>query len=130
MIAIDTCILVRLLTRDDPEQARVAESLMRSQPLFLPKTVLLELAWVLAYTYRFDRTSIHGAFTRLLGLDNLRVEDPEDVALAVGWYGQGLDFADALHLASAGEAREFATFDRRLAARAEGIVGAIPVRGV
>jgi predicted nucleic acid-binding protein len=38
--------------------------------------------------------------------------------LAISWYGLGIDFADALHLASSGEAKEFATFDKSLTQKA------------
>jgi predicted nucleic acid-binding protein len=43
------------------------------------------------------------------------------VAKALNWFEQGLDFADALHLASAGNAKQFATFDRKLARQARGV---------
>jgi predicted nucleic-acid-binding protein len=128
MIALDTNVLVRLLTRDDEVQAQTAERVMRSDSLFLSRTVLLELVWVLSFTYRFDRQAIHGAVTRLLGLESLRVEDPETAYLALQWFGEGLDFADALHVASSRGADEFATFDRALATGAAGRNGAIPVR--
>jgi len=41
------------------------------------------------------------------------------VAKALDWFKQGLDLADALHLASAGDAKQFATFDVKLARRAK-----------
>ncbi len=41
------------------------------------------------------------------------------VAKALDWSSQGLDFADALHLASAGNAKRFATFNRKLAQQAK-----------
>jgi predicted nucleic acid-binding protein len=52
---------------------------------------------------------------RLLGLQSLTVEGESAVLRALGWYRQGLDFADALHLASSSAAERFVTFDRRLA---------------
>lgn len=128
MIALDTNVLVRLITRDDPEQAETAAEIVRSNALWLPKTVVLELVWVLAYTYRLDRPRIILALSRLLGLVNLRVEDARQVAQAVHWYEQGMDFADALHLASSGNAAELVTFDRKLSSRAEEIGGHPPVR--
>jgi predicted nucleic-acid-binding protein len=128
MIALDTNILVRLITRDDPEQAEAAAKVIRGGAPWLPKTVILELVWVLSYTYEFDRPDIVLALSRLLGLADLRVEDAAAVALAVRWYGQGMDFADALHLASSQAAAELVTFDRQLSSRARKIQGAIPVR--
>lgn len=128
MIALDTNVLVRLITRDDPEQAETAAEIMRSDTLWLPKTVILELVWVLAYTYQLDRPGITLALSRLMGLPHLRVEDAPGVAHAVRWYEQGMDFADAMHLASSGNAVELVTFDRKLASRAERIQGLPPVR--
>ena len=46
MIAFDTCILVRFLADDDEAQADLAESLMRENTIFLPRSVLLETEWV------------------------------------------------------------------------------------
>jgi len=48
----------------------------------------------------------------LLGLSELRVEMAEAVAVALDWFEQGMDFADALHLATARDCTGFATFDR------------------
>jgi len=128
MIALDTNVLVRLITRDDPQQAQAAAEVMRADALWLSKTVLLELVWVLGYTYGFDRPNITLALTTLLGLEHLRVEDAAAVAVAVRCYGQGMDFADALHLASSEDAAEFVTFDRKLSSRAQEIQGTTPVR--
>ncbi len=128
MIALDTNVLVRLITRDDPLQAQAAAEVMRADALWLPKTVLLELVWVLGYTYGFDRLNITLAITKLLGLAHLRAEDAARVALAVRGYQQGMDFADALHLASSEEAAEFVTFDRKLSSRAPELPGMPAVR--
>jgi predicted nucleic-acid-binding protein len=46
MIALDSSVFVRVLTRDDPAQADLAVDLMKSGDLFICKTVLLELEWV------------------------------------------------------------------------------------
>lgn len=42
MIAIDTNILVRIVTNDDPKQAQRAVDLLQQQVVFIAKTVLLE----------------------------------------------------------------------------------------
>ncbi len=128
MIALDTNVLVRVITRDDPKQAEVAAAMMRGGDLWLPKTVLLELVWVLAYTYQLERPRIVLALSKLLGLPHLRVEDALGVARAVRWYEQGMDFADALHLASSPGAAELVTFDRKLAAGAHTAHAVPPVR--
>jgi predicted nucleic-acid-binding protein len=48
MIVLDTNILARLVTNDDPVQARQSASLIDTgNALFVPLTVFLELEWVL-----------------------------------------------------------------------------------
>jgi predicted nucleic acid-binding protein len=42
------------------------------------------------------------------------MEDPQTMIVAISWYGDGLDLADALHLASSREAEKIATFDKSL----------------
>ena len=49
------------------------------------------------------------------GLQGVTLEDPRLVATALTWAEQGLDFADALHLAAARDCTGFLSFDRRLA---------------
>lgn len=115
MIALDTNVIVRVLTRDDPAQARRAAAFMKKNALWLAKTVLLETEWVLRYTYEYDAASINRALSALAGLESLTVEDAASVERALEWHRQGMDFADALHLASPAGAEGFATFDRRLA---------------
>jgi predicted nucleic-acid-binding protein len=114
MIAADTNILVRIVTNDDTVQARLAARTLRREAVFVPKTVLLEMAWVLRYAYKLERTAIVKAVRGILGLANVEAEDPIQVARALDWYEQGLDFADAIHLASSGEAGLFITFDEQL----------------
>ena len=128
MIALDTNILVRVLTRDDPAQADLAAELMKSSDLFICKTVLLELEWVLRFAYSFDRAAIHGAIVRLLGLPELQVEDGDMIADILRAYEAGMDFADAIHLHSCvPTVTEFATFDQALAKKAAGIEGSTRV---
>jgi predicted nucleic-acid-binding protein len=118
MIALDTNVLVRLVTADDPEQLEIALKVFRSGPLWIPKTVLLETEWVLRYCYELAPDAIFNALRRLLGLRNLQVEDRGAVLRALSLFEAGVDFADALHLASSSDAERFATFDRTLEQRA------------
>jgi predicted nucleic-acid-binding protein len=118
MIAVDTNVLVRLLIEDDTAQAERAARLFAENEIFIPKTVLLETEWVLRHAYRIDKKEILRAFQRLMGLADVKMEDPRSVSAAVSWYGDGLDFADALHLSSSRDAGGFATFDRSLLRKA------------
>jgi predicted nucleic-acid-binding protein len=125
VIAVDTNVLVRYLVEDDPDQADRAEAVLLSGAILVPTTVLLETAWVLRSGYRFDRAAIVDGITKLLGLPGVQAEDSAAAGRALTWYAQGLDFADALHLASSGRAEAFATFDRALRCRARAAMGAI-----
>jgi predicted nucleic-acid-binding protein len=124
MIALDTNVIVRLVTRDHPEQFEAARAVMRQDQLWLGKTVLLETEWVLRYSYGLRREAITEVLRRLLGYRRLQVEDRPGVLRALAWHAAGMDLADALHLASCGGAERFATFDRQLAAGARNLSGA------
>ena len=123
MIAVDTNVLVRFITNDDAAQAKRARLLIEAGPVFVAKTVLLELEWVLRGAYGLDRPTILKAVRGLLGLPALTAEDESNVARAVDWYEAGMDFADALHLASSGQQSAFATFDHSMRKRASKAVG-------
>ncbi len=119
MTALDTNVLVRIITNDDKAQAARAARFLRSQDrVFLAKTVLLETEWVLRSGYRFATRDILSALRYLLGISNVEVEDEAAVRQAINWYEAGMDFADSLHIASAGSGRDFATFDAALRRRA------------
>lgn len=119
MIALDTNILVRVVTADDPEQLALALDVMRSGDLWVCKTVLLETEWVLRYSYNLSPAAILQSLRRLLGFRALQVEDRGSVLQALSLFEKGMDFADALHLVSSTRAQSFATFDRPLMKRAE-----------
>lgn len=127
MIALDTNVLVRVITLDDPQQAARAVQLMESDRLWLSKTVLLELEWVLRYSYQLSRETIAQTLRDLLGNRRIEIEDRAGVVKAFRWYRAGLDLADALHLASAASADRFATFDRQLSRTTTALEGTIQV---
>lgn len=119
MIAVDTNVLVRYLTNDDPEQARRAVAVLAgADAILVPHTVLLELEWVLRAAYDVPAETIHRSLLQVLGLANVRVEKPQQVASALSWYEHGMDFADALHLALATGANQLVTFDQRFITKA------------
>ena len=122
MIAVDTNLVVRLLTKDDPGQAKRAAKIIESDDIFIPKTVMLETEWVLRHAYGIDKIAISEGFQKMMGLSNVRVEDQQSVIQAVSWYESGLDFADALHLSSSTRADGFVTFDKDFIKKARKIV--------
>ncbi len=119
MIAVDTNLLVRILSNDDPIQARRAVKILKSDDIFIPKTVLLETEWVLRHAYEIGRSNIIIGFKKLLGLPNVSVEDPDSIYQAISWYENKFDFADALHLASSRRCLSFATFDSSFIKKAQ-----------
>ena len=119
MTAVDTNVLVRLLTGDDSKQAAAARSLFETGQIWIAKTVLLETGWVLRSLYGFDEDSIREAFTKLLGLGNVHAEDEAAIANALALTAAGIELADALHLASRPPGSRFVSFDRAFVRRAK-----------
>jgi predicted nucleic-acid-binding protein len=119
VIAVDTNVIVRLVTADDPGQLETARALFQGGDLWICRTVLLETEWVLRYSYELNRTVIQEIFRKLLGYSGLQMEARDAVLRALVLYDRGMDFADALHLVSSGEADLFATFDRPFAKLAQ-----------
>ena len=125
MLAIDTNILARHYVREanaasTRAQHEAARRIMESgAKLFVAKTVLLELEWVLRGGYGQEPQDVCRIFDHLLGLDDVEIEDRTSVERALGNLRRGLDSADALHHASSRECEAFLTFDaRRFASKA------------
>lgn len=117
MIGLDTNLWVRYLTNDDPRQAALAvELIARCERIYIAKTVVLELEWVLRAVYQLDRDTVNRALLQVLGLPNTVVESPRQIARALETHRRGLDFADALHLTGF-EYDAFYTFDTDFAKR-------------
>ena len=129
MIAVDTNVLVRLLTEDEPKQAAAARSLFADGPIWIAKTVLLETGWVLRSLYGFDENDVSRAFTRLLGLKNVHAEDEPAVAAALALVPHGIELADAIHLSSRPAGAAFVTLDQSFIRRAKR-AGASAVSGI
>ena len=113
MRAIDTNVLVRFLTKDDPEQYAKARALIEEGDIFVATTVLLEAEWVLRSGYEYARIDIIKAFRSFAGLAGVVLERPDVTAQALAWTETGMDFADALHLASSSRCGSFHTFDAK-----------------
>lgn len=120
MIAVDTNILVRYAIKDDRKQAGVATEFLMNNACCILKTVLLELAWVLSSPsgYNLSRSVVSERLRHVCGLPTVTVEDASAAAQAITWYEQGMDVADALHLASSEVFSGFATMDKRLSNKA------------
>ena len=122
MIALDTNVLIRYLTRDNPEQAEAARALLQglttNGPGFICREVVIEVVWVLERSYRFRRERIANVVMELVSTDALVIEDADDIARsAIAYRLGGADFSDFMILAAANRvgAQPFYTFDRRFA---------------
>lgn len=127
MIALDTNLLARLLLRDDKRQhARVVQLLAGQQDFTAPVSVMLELVWVLEVNDCSSADIVRG-LNLLMGLPNFKPQQADALRLALLGYAQGLDFADALHLALSHGSQEMATFDKAFARKAGKLGWAPPV---
>jgi predicted nucleic-acid-binding protein len=118
--AVDTNVLVRFLTADDPKQARAARRVIEAGDVFIGTTVILETEWVLRAGYGFAPAVIAAGLRGLGGLAGVSIEEPAEIAQALEWMIAGMDFADALHLARSNHCSAFVTFDKKLATRCKG----------
>ena len=122
MKALDTNVLARYYLDDDARQSPVAFAVMqRERALFVSRTVLLELNWVLRFNPVNPQTeaATRAVLDHLVSLPNVTVEDVDVVRTALQLNARGIEFADALHLAAAHRCTAMLTFDdRRFARRA------------
>jgi predicted nucleic-acid-binding protein len=131
MKALDTDVLARFFV-DDPEDAQAAKQrpaavAALSERCFVSVTVLLELEWVMRGFYELPAKDSSRVLRALAGIRHVTLEDRDAVLAAIDAFDKGLDFADALHWARSTRAAAFATFDRRLAKRAQGLALSPPV---
>lgn len=124
MIGLDTNVLARYFIEEESADAatlaqrQAARQLIESgQDLFLPKTVALELEWVLRGYYGFAAEQVLLVFEQLLHHPCMQVEDRPVLEQALAGLRSGLDFADALHHASCKGCEAIASFDDRGFAR-------------
>ena len=112
MLAIDTNVVIRYLANDHPEQSARARSLIDGNAVWISTTVLLETGWVLRAALEFDRSRISRTIRGFCGLPTVSLENPVLAARALDWHDQGMDFADAFHLAASDGCAAFVSFDR------------------
>ncbi len=119
MVAIDTNIIIRFLTRDDEEQYQASYKIFLAEDIYIPDTVILEVEWVLRYAYDFSAEAICQALRKVCGLKNVHLSDAQRIAQVITWHESGLDFADAFHLANSQTCLQLKTFDDKFIKRAK-----------
>ena len=133
MLALDTNVLARYYVHEggvaSAQEETACAVLERGSQLFVAKTVVLELEWVLRGVYGHPAKDVCRVFEHLLSLDHVTVEDRPAVESALGNLRRGLDFADALHHASSRACEAFLTFDAKgFAGKARRLAITPPVR--
>jgi predicted nucleic-acid-binding protein len=111
--AVDSNVVVRIFARDDAVQLEAARRAVEGG-VWVGVTVILEAIWVCQSVYGTDRHTLSGQILALASMPTVTVERTEAVRWAAEQYRGGADFADALHVALAGERMAFMTFDRAL----------------
>jgi predicted nucleic-acid-binding protein len=102
MIGIDTNVMIRFLTADDPVQSPrarqfILDSCSSASPGYVSNVVLCEMVWVLRQSYRFSRSDIGNAVERLLDTPQIAFEDTDHVSRALAIFrNSSADFADCL----------------------------------
>lgn len=122
MIGLDTNVLVRYLTRDEPTQyaktATFIETALDNEERFVVNAVVLcELVWVLESVYEYSREEIAHALERVLTTAQFEIERRDEARQAlIEFRGTKADFSDALvgRVNRALGAEHTATFDRTL----------------
>src|SRR5207244_2364450 len=118
MRAIDTNVLVRLITRDDARQAAPADAFIR-KGAWVSVLALAEAIWVLAAVYDRSSAELATAVEMLLHHKGLTLQDSDIVAAALDLFRSrpALGFSDCLMLQLARKAGHLplGTFDRDLA---------------
>jgi predicted nucleic-acid-binding protein len=117
MHAVDTNVVVRLITRDDVKHVAAAEAFV-SRGAWISHLVLAETAWVLSTAYELDHDQVATAIDMLLKQKHLTMQDADVVAAALDQYRgkPALGFSDCLVLEIARRAGHvpLGTFDRNL----------------
>jgi predicted nucleic-acid-binding protein len=126
MIALDTNLLVRLVTADDAAQAKavrlaLAKRSSPTRPAYVDSIVLCEFAWVLQRSYGYEREDVCTALAAVASQPNFHVECLAQVQEAISLYRAGpADFSDYLMAAKARDAgfSPMLTLDKRAAGSA------------
>jgi predicted nucleic-acid-binding protein len=102
MLAVDTHVLVRLITNDDPKQALRAQQALDAEleagrECMVGHIVVCELMWVLKGLYAYSLAQCQTTLAALLAFPGLRFEAmPVLLTAAKAWQSLGGDFADHL----------------------------------
>ena len=118
LAAIDTNVLVRLVTKDDESQYKKAQTFVeRHQPVLVTQLSVLELVWVLMSRYSLNKERTCKVVQALLETKELNIQAPAILEAALKtWEKSKADFADCFILETVIDASEspLGTFDTTL----------------
>ncbi|MBI5150768.1 MAG: PIN domain-containing protein [Candidatus Omnitrophica bacterium] len=98
---LDTNIILRYLTLDNPSKAQKCESLFQRvaagrEVLFTSTLVIAEVVWVLEKAYKLSKTEIGGLVQKILNTPHIECDEKDVLMAAAGLYGiKNIDFIDA-----------------------------------
>src|SRR5262245_34401779 len=97
MRAVDTNVLVRLFTRDDHQQAVLADKYIENGA-WVPSVAVVEAMWVLGSVYQSDTNELIRYIEMLLQHERLILQEPDVVAAALALFRSrpSLGFTDCM----------------------------------
>ena len=111
--AVDTCVIARVITQDDPVQSPLAVEALRT-PCYLTLTVILESVWLLASRYKMNRATIVASLKDIIDAPSMECEQQSLVYWALNRYLEGASIGDMIHLVSAQHQDAMLTFDESM----------------
>ena len=120
-VVIDTNLLVRYLTDDEPQKAKAVDTLLNSAQkgeikILIPSIVVAELVWVLESFYKMMADDITGLVEAILNTPGVDTHDKSVIKAALRLYrSKKIDLIDAwiIEFAKARGAKRIYTFDKR-----------------
>jgi predicted nucleic-acid-binding protein len=120
-VVIDTNLLVRYLTDDEPQKAKAVDTLLNSASkgelkILIPSVVIAELVWVLESFYKMVADDITGLVEAILNTPGVDTQDKSVIKAALKIYrSKKIDLIDAwiIEFAKAKGAKKIYTFDKK-----------------
>jgi len=118
---IDTNLLVRYLTEDDPDKAQLVEALLIKAgkgeiKIVIPSVIIAELIWVLESYYKMEVGEISQLVGSILNTPGIDTQDKNILREALKIYeNKGTDFVDAwiVEFARERNIKTIYTFDKK-----------------
>ena len=120
-VVIDTNLLVRYLTDDDPQKAKAVDVLLNRAGkgelrILIPSIVVAELVWVLESSYKMIADEIAKLVEAILNTPGIDVQDKRIIKAALSLYRtKEIDLIDAwiIEFAKAKSTKKIYSFDKK-----------------